>query len=228
MTDSKQDGLYCTGLKKTFQQGNESLAILDGIDLTVKQGDSVAILGSSGSGKTTLLQCLAGLDNPTSGEIIVDGVNINKLSESARCQLRNEKMGFIFQLHHLLHDFSALEHVTMPLLIRSKVQSKACKTAIELLERVGLGHRLDHRPAQLSGGERQRVAVARALITQPRFLMADEPTGNLDQELAENIHNLLFDLQKTMNFGMLIVTHNVEFSTRMQRVLHLKSGKLEA
>ena len=169
MIKHNAEGIQCQELRKSFKQGGETLSIVKNIDMSIPQGDSIAILGSSGSGKTTLLQCLAGLDAPTQGVVKVDGVDINALSEPKRCQIRNEKMGFVFQLHHLLHDFTALENVRMPVVIRRTPTGKAQAAGKNLLQRVGLGHRLQHRPAQLSGGERQRVAIARALINQPHY-----------------------------------------------------------
>ncbi|RMH17767.1 MAG: ABC transporter ATP-binding protein [Gammaproteobacteria bacterium] len=227
MTENR-DGkeIRCIALQKSFMQGRECLQILNNIDLEIRKGQSVAILGSSGSGKTTLLQLLAGLDRPDGGVVSIHGVDIHRLSETQRCSFRNLHMGFVFQFHHLLHDFSALENVLMPWKIRRQVGKTEMDRAIYLLEQVGLTHRLKHRPAQLSGGERQRVAVARALVTEPDFVLADEPTGNLDQKMAHNVQDLILDLQKNMGFSLMVVTHDELFANRLDRVLLLENARL--
>ena len=218
--------LQARDVHKSFRQGPVTLNVLQGINLEVRAGERVAIVGASGSGKTTLLQLLGGLDEPTSGHVLVDGQDIHELGEEARGNLRNRAIGFVYQFHHLLPEFSALENVAMPLLVRRMKTSEARARASALLERVGLGERLDHRPYQLSGGERQRAAVARALVTEPRLIMADEPTGNLDGVNAESVFTLLLELNRERRTSLVVVTHDLRLAARMERMLEIEQGLL--
>jgi lipoprotein-releasing system ATP-binding protein len=225
MTD--QAVLLARGLGRDFNEGGSTLTVLDGLDLSIAKGECIAIVGASGSGKTTLLQILGGLDRPTRGSVTIDGKDIHALDEAARGELRNRTMGFIYQFHHLLPEFSALENVAMPLLIRRVPVAEARQQAQAILEKVGLGSRLEHRPHQLSGGERQRAAVARALVTLPLIVFADEPTGNLDGRNAEQVFELMLQLNREHGTSLVIVTHDLRLASRMDRVWLLENGRLK-
>jgi len=220
--------ISCRHLRKSYTQGPQQVDVLLDINLNVRPAECVAIVGSSGSGKTTLLNLLGGLDAPSGGEIYVAGQDLSRLSESERGQLRNRYLGFVYQFHHLLGEFSALENVAMPLLIGGQSSREAYPRASELLGEVGLSHRLNHKPSELSGGERQRVAIARALVASPRCVLMDEPTGNLDRRTAEGIHTLMQTLNKSLQTSFVVVTHDERFAASLDRVLVLNQGKLEA
>jgi lipoprotein-releasing system ATP-binding protein len=224
MTDSGV--LYCEDVRKHFEDAGQRLEVLRGIELRVGVGETLAIVGASGSGKTTLLQILGGLDLPSSGHVRIDGRRIDELSDAERGGLRNQALGFVYQFHHLLPEFTALENVAMPLLVRRMKAIEAAAQARSLLERVGLGGRLSHRPSQLSGGERQRAAVARALVTRPKLVLADEPTGNLDGHNAHTVFELMLELNRELGTSLVVVTHAPEIAARMQRVLVLTEGRL--
>jgi lipoprotein-releasing system ATP-binding protein len=218
--------LSCERVSKHFEDAGHRLEVLTDVNLVVERGETVAIVGASGSGKTTLLQILGGLDLPSSGTVRIQGQSFADLSDGARGTLRNRALGFIYQFHHLLPEFTALENVAMPLLVRRRPVAEAEQEARQLLERVGLGARLSHRPAQLSGGERQRAAVARALVTRPQLVLADEPTGNLDGANARGVLELMLELNRELGTSLMIVTHAPEIAGRMQRVLVLEDGRL--
>lgn len=226
-TGQDQDAvLACRNLVKEFSDVGRTLQVLSGANLTVAKGERLAIIGESGAGKTTLLQLLGGLDLPTSGQVLVQGQDIAKLNETDRGLMRNRSLGFVYQFHHLLPEFSALENVAMPLLLRKDPIEAIRRAAAELLVRVGLGDRLHHRPGELSGGERQRAAVARALITRPAVVLADEPTGNLDHRTGEKVFQLMLELNREYGCSLIVVTHDLQLAGRMDRVLHLVDGVL--
>ncbi|HSN18800.1 MAG TPA: lipoprotein-releasing ABC transporter ATP-binding protein LolD [Gammaproteobacteria bacterium] len=218
--------LRCEKLVKHFQEGDYKVEVLNGVDFSVAPGERVAIVGSSGSGKSTLLHLLGGLDVPTSGEVLVDGEYLSRMSDAARGVLRNRAIGFVYQFHHLLPEFTAVENVAMPLLIGGVDPSEAEAKAVDLLGKVGLAKRLTHRPAKLSGGERQRAAVARALIHRPALVLADEPTGNLDTHTGEQVYELMLELNREMGTSLVLVTHDPKMAAKAQRVMHLKDGIL--
>ncbi|AWM79999.1 lipoprotein-releasing ABC transporter ATP-binding protein LolD [Gammaproteobacteria bacterium ESL0073] len=218
--------LSCKNLGMVYQQGPNAVQVLSGVELNLKAGERAAIIGQSGAGKSTLLNLLGGLDTPTSGSVWLAGKELSALNEKARGLLRNEALGFVYQFHHLLPEFSALENVCMPLLIGKTSVNEAQQRATELLDRVGLAHRLKHKPSELSGGERQRVAIARALVNQPKLVLLDEPTGNLDQYTAQSIQALMLELSKSLSTSFLVVTHSLELAGQMDRTLRLTEGKL--
>jgi lipoprotein-releasing system ATP-binding protein len=220
--------LQAVDLSQTFSDGSLSVEVLKAINFEVMAGEQFAIVGTSGSGKSTLLHLLGGLSKPTRGEVWVDGQNISTLSAKEQGILRNHALGFVYQFHHLLPEFSALENVAMPLLIRGTDRSEAEDRAAKLLEQTGLGHRLEHKPGELSGGERQRAAVARALVTQPKCVLADEPTGNLDHQTADHMHGLMAELNQQYGTALVVVTHDRKLAARMVRQLRLVDGELVA
>ena len=223
--------LECKNLSRVFDDGESSVSVLREVNFAVQRRERVAIVGTSGSGKSTLLHLLGGLDSPTSGSVLVDGVNLATLSENQRSGVRNRKLGFIYQFHHLLAEFSALDNVAMPLLIRGVKRREAEERAAHILGRVGLEHRLTHKPSALSGGERQRAAVARALVTEPAVMLADEPTGNLDSESAEQVYELMLELNSGSAGGdgtaLVLVTHDRDLASRMDRVVRLVDGVVD-
>ena len=220
--------IECKDVRKTFAEGSLSVDVLKGVSISVRPGEQIAIMGSSGSGKSTLLHLLGGLDSCTSGTVSINGQEISRLDESARGQLRNRYLGFVYQFHHLLPEFTALENVGMPLLIRGESTIVVKEKAADILEKVGLAERLKHKPGELSGGERQRTAMARALITDPVCVLADEPTGNLDNKTAHTIYELMLSLNNELGTSIVMVTHDGELAKHMQRILLLEDGVLQS
>lgn len=218
--------LECRQLGKIFGDGDVALCILEGVDFTINSGERIAIMGASGSGKSTLLHLLGGLDEPSSGEISMAGKLLTSLSPVQLGRLRNKTLGFVYQFHHLLPEFTALENVAMPLLVRGIRPAQAKQQAAALLDRVGLSSRLSHKPGEMSGGERQRAAIARALVTRPACVLADEPTGNLDRHNAEQAFDLMLELNRELDTSVLVATHDPMIAERMDRVIHLEDGKL--
>lgn len=217
----------CQGVAKRFKEGPQELEVLSRVDLHVVHGEQIAVVGPSGSGKSTLLHILGGLDEPNSGSVQVAGEAIYSLGQVARGRLRNRELGFVYQFHHLLPEFSALENVAMPLLIRRNSLLPSRQAATDILQRIGLGKRLQHRPAELSGGERQRVAIARAAVTRPSCILADEPTGNLDRQTAVNVFELLQELNRELGTALIFVTHDIDLAQRTQRILTIEDGQLK-
>ena len=220
--------LVCSKLSKTYSQGDKAVTVLDSVDFHLEKAQSLAIVGSSGCGKSTLLHLLGALDTPSAGEVLFNGTSIFNLNSQQQAKFRNQSLGFIYQFHHLLAEFSALENVAMPLLIAGQGKKSAMMAAETLLERVGLAHRVSHQPAQLSGGERQRVAIARALVHQPALVLADEPTGNLDEDTGKDIYALLMELKAELDTSFVVVTHDLLLAKQLDRELRLDHGQLRS
>ena len=218
--------IQCENLSYSYDDGNHQTSVINGLNLSVNKGESIAILGQSGSGKSTLLNLIGGMDKPTQGTVFINGKNLTALDEQSATLMRAQNLGFVYQFHHLLKDFSALDNVAMPLLIGDEQEKNAQKNAAALLDQIGLGHRTNHRPSELSGGERQRVAIARALITKPHCVLADEPTGNLDAQNAEAALELMLRLNQQQETALIVVTHDNNVANKMNRVLVLKNGVL--
>ena len=225
---NKEAVIQCQNVGKTYDDGSLKVEVLHNIDFQVASGEGIGIIGASGSGKSTLLHILGGLDKPTSGEVKIQGQGLNSLSQVAIGQLRNRHLGFVYQFHHLLPEFSALENVMMPLLVARKSRAEAQAAAAEILEKVGLGSRMTHRPGELSGGERQRAAIARALVTKPDCLLADEPTGNLDRKNATHVLEMMLELKRELGTALIVVTHDEQLAKRFDRVLTMDDGSLRA
>jgi len=226
MNDSTLAAIECRNLSKTYDEGPAPVKVLNNVNFKVERGETVAVVGASGAGKSTLLHILGGLDLPTSGEVLIRGRVLSGMSDAERGTVRNKELGFVYQFHHLLPEFTALENVAMPLMIGRVSQRASTERATTILDRVGLTHRLDHKPSELSGGERQRAAIARALVTRPSCLLADEPTGNLDEGNADQIYDLMLEMNKEFGTSLILVTHNRALAARMDRVITLHSGGL--
>jgi lipoprotein-releasing system ATP-binding protein len=227
MNDNGEIVLEARSVRKSFHQGPREVRVLENINMTLAAGESLAIVGSSGAGKSTLLHILGGLDRPDAGEVFIDGASMWGLKAAERSNVRNHSLGFVYQFHHLLPEFSAMENVAMPLLIRGLSIASARDRAIDLLNRVGLAERLTHKPGELSGGERQRAAVARALVGNPRVILGDEPTGNLDERTADHVYGLMLELNQELKTSLLLVTHSKKLAARMDRQLELRMGCLQ-
>jgi len=228
MQTAEQAVIRCDSVTKTFREGKLNVPVLRGIDFTIAPGEQVAIIGASGSGKSTLLHILGGLAAPTTGKVIVSGQDINALGQAEQGVLRNQALGFVYQFHHLLPEFTALENVAMPLLIRRMAPADALARARDILEQTGLSTRLDHKPGELSGGERQRAAIARAMVTRPRCIMADEPTGNLDSNTAQSIHELMMELNREFDTSLVVVTHDMGLAEKIGRIVRIEDGVLKS
>ncbi len=226
-SNSNEYIIQCQNLSKSFNDVSRNIDVLKAVNLEIKKGERVAIVGASGSGKSTLLHLLGGLDKPSEGSIFVADQDLSKMSESKKSKLRNHTLGFVYQFHHLLPEFTAMENVAMPLLIRGLKTDEARGTAIKMLSKVGLEHRVTHKPAELSGGERQRAAIARALVTNPQCVLADEPTGNLDTKTADTVYEMMLELNQSMNTSFLVVTHDEVLAGKMDKVMRLEEGRLE-
>jgi len=218
--------LHCQQLGMTYTEGPNDVDVLSNINLHIEEGERIAIVGASGSGKSTLLHLLGGLDLPSTGSVWIDGQELSRMSDKKRGLVRNQYLGFVYQFHHLLLEFTAIENVAMPLLIRGEDNAVAKKKASELLEEIGLGHRVEHRPIELSGGERQRAAIARALVTEPNVVLADEPTGNLDESTAQSVFEMMMSLNEQIGTALVMVTHDTGLASKMDKRYHLESGAL--
>ena len=219
--------IQCQGVSKTFEEGKLKVDVLENINFVISKGEQVAIVGASGSGKSTLLHILGGLSEPSAGKVMIDGKDVNTLSQTARGKLRNASLGFVYQFHHLLPEFTALENVAMPLLIARVADTEAIERATDILDKVGLGNRIAHKPGELSGGERQRAAIARAMVTRPKCIMADEPTGNLDSKTADSIHELMLELNQQIGTSLIVVTHDMNLASKIGTVLRIENGNLD-
>ena len=224
---SNNSVIRCTRLQKSYTQGGLNVTVLKGVDLDIQSGDCLAIVGASGSGKSTFLHLLGGLDYPDAGEVSICGTAVHTLSEKAKGDLRNSSLGFVYQFHHLLSEFTALENVAMPLLMGKTPLGEAEDRARDILEKIGLGERMEHKPGEMSGGERQRAAIARALVTRPRCILADEPTGNLDEKTAGQVFDVMMDLNRQMGVSLVMVTHNLALAARFPIIKRLHEGRLE-